>query len=160
MKHIIAEILNGVFIFLTIGILINNLMETYVITINSFPLIFFICFAFTLTALFTYDILIVSENITLLNRNTEITQKDSTLTNKDIQLTYIVHILIFILHTSYLVALLNVSFQLKSIYFFIIQYILFLASLILLYEKLNRNIKLRRLLRNNETINKHHRPAP
>ena len=160
MKNIFTEILNGVFIFLTIGILINNLMETYVTTINSFPLIFFICFSFTIIALFTYDILIVSENITLLNRNTEIIKKDSTLTNKDKQLTYIVDILIFILHTSYLITLLNTSLQLKSIYFFLIQYILFFALLILLYEKLHRNIKLRRLLRNNETISKHHQPAP
>lgn len=49
----------GVFLFLTIGILINNLMDTYSTTIDSFPLILFICFAFTLIAIFSYDILIL-----------------------------------------------------------------------------------------------------
>ena len=61
-------------------------------------------------------------------------------------------------YTSYLVTLLNVSLQIENVFFFLIQYILFIIAIILLHKKLNRNIKLRRLLRNNETINKHYQP--
>ena len=73
----------GVFLFLTIGILINNLMDTYSTTIDSFPLILFICFAFTLIAIFAYDILILSENIVLVNRNTEIIKQNIFLSKED-----------------------------------------------------------------------------
>jgi len=158
MKYIFSKIMIGVFLFLTIGILINNLMDTYSTTIDSFPLILFICFAFTLIAIFSYDILILSENIVLLNRNIEIKENNSTLTNEDRHLKYIIYFLLFILHTSYLVTLLNVSLQLESIYFFLVRYILFIITIMLIYQKLNSNIKLRRVLRNNDTINKHHQP--
>ena len=158
MKYIFSKIMIGVFLFLTIGILINNLMDTYSTTIDSFPLILFICFAFTLIAIFAYDILILSENIVLVNRNTEITKNDTKLTKEDRQLKYIIDMLLFILHTSYLVALINVSFQIESIYFFLIQYIIFVIAIILLRIRICRNIKLIRLLRNNETISKHLRP--
>ena len=66
----------------------------------------------------------------------------------------------FILHRSYLVTLLNTSLHLESIYFLLVRYILFVITIILLYKKLNSNIKLRRVLRNNDTINNHHQPAP
>lgn len=159
MKYIFSKIMIGVFLFLTIGILINNLMDTYSTTIDSFPLILFICFAFTLIAIFAYDILILSENIVLLNRNTEITENCYSDTKKeDRQLKYIIYILFFILHTSYLGTLINVSIQIESIYFFLIQYIIFVITIFLLYKRLNSNIKLRRLLRNNETISEHLRP--
>ena len=158
MKYIFSKIMIGVFLFLTIGILINNLMDTYSTTIDSFPLILFICFAFTLIAIFSYDILILSENIVLLNRNTEITKNNSKLTKEDRQLKNIIDALLIILHASYLGALINASFQIESIYFFIIQYVLFIITNILLRIRICRNIKLRRLLRNNETISKHLRP--
>lgn len=148
----------GVFLFLTIGILINNLMDTYSTIIDSFPLILFICFTFTLIAIFAYDILILSENIVLLNRNTEITKDNSKLTKEDRQLKNIIDALLIILHASYLGALINASFQIESIYFFLIQYVLFIITIFLLYKRLNSNIKLRRLLRNNEKISKHLRP--
>lgn len=160
MKYIFREIVSGLFIFLTIGILLCTVMDTYSKTISSFPLILFICLVFPATALFAYDITILSENSVLLNRNNEIKKNNSTLTNEDNHLKYIIYFLLFILHTSYLTALLNVSLQLESIYFFLVQYILFIITIILLYKKLNRNIKLRRLLRNNDTINKHYQPAP
>lgn len=160
MKYIILETINGIFIFLSIGILLCNLMDIYNINIGSFPLIFFICFAFPAIALFTYDILILSENSVLLNRNTEITKNNSTLTNEDRQLKYIIDVLLFILHTTYIMLTIYLSIQLDKIYYFIMPYILFLASLILLRQKLNKNIKLRRLLRNNETNNKHYQPFP
>lgn len=148
----------GVFLFLTIGILINNLMDTYYTTISSFPLTLFICLAFPSIALFAYDITILSENSVLLNRNIEIKENNSTLTNEDRQLKYIIDALLIILHASYLWVLINVSFQIESIYFFIIQYVLFIITIILLRIRICRNIKLRRLLRNNETISKHLRP--
>lgn len=158
MKYIFSKIMIGVFLFLTIGILINNLMDTYSTTISSFPLTLFICLAFPSIALFAYDITILSENSVLLNRNIEIKENNSTLTNEDRHLKYIIYFLLFILHTSYLVTLLNVSIQLESIYFLLVRYILFVITIFLLYKRLNSNIKLRRLLRNNETISKHLRP--
>ena len=158
MKYIFSKIMIGVFLFLTIGILINNLMDTYSTIIDSFPLILFICFTFTLIAIFAYDILILSENIVLLNRNTEITKDNSKLTKEDRQLKNIIDALLIILHASYLGALINASFQIESIYFFLIQYVLFIITIFLLYKRLNSNIKLRRLLRNNEKISKHLRP--
>lgn len=158
MKYIFSKIIIGVFLFLTIGILINNLMDTYSTRIDSFPLILFICLAFPIIALFAYDILILSENIVLLNRNTEITKNNSKLTKEDRQLKNIIDALLIILHASYLGVLINVSFQIESIYFFIIQYVLFIITIILLHIRICRNIKLRRLLRNNETISKHLRP--
>lgn len=160
MKYIFRETSTGLFLFLSIGLIISNLMDTYSTTISSFPLIIFICLAFPSIALSAYDITILSENSVLLNRNIEIKKNNCTLTNKDRHLKYIIYFLLFILHTSYLVTLLNVSLQLESIYFFLVRYILFLASLILLYQKLNRNIKLRRVLINNDTNNKHYQPAP
>lgn len=160
MKNIFKEIIIWVFLYVTIGILLCNVMDTYATTISSFPMLLFICLAFPTITLFVYDILILSENITLLTRNTEIIKNDSTLTKEDRQVKYIIYISLFILHTSYLATLLNVSVQIENIYFFLIQYIIFVIAIILLYKRLNRNIKLRRLLRNNETINKHHQPAP
>lgn len=160
MKYIFKEIFSWVFLFLTIGILLCNVMDTYSTTIGSFPMLLFICLAFPTITLFGYDMLILTENITLLTRNTEIAKKDSTLTKEDRQVKYIIYISLFILHTSYLATLLNVSVQIENIYFFLIQYIIFVIAIILLYKRLNRNIKLRRLLRNNETISKHHQPAP
>lgn len=160
MKYIFKEIFSWVFLCISIGILLCNVMDTYSTTIGSFPMLLFICLAFPTITLFVYDMLILTENITLLNRNTEITKKDSTLTKEDRQVKYIIYISLFILHTSYLVTLLNVSLQLESLFFFLTQYILFVIAIILLYQKLNRYIKLRRLLRNNETISKHHHPAP
>lgn len=94
----------------------------------------------------------------LLNRNTEITKDNSKLTKEDRQLKNIIDALLIILHASYLGALINASFQIESIYFFLIQYVLFIITIFLLYKRLNSNIKLRRLLRNNETISKHLRP--
>ena len=160
MKYIFKEIIFGVFLLLTIGILSCNIMDTYSTTIGSFPMLLFICLAFPTITLFVYDILILSENITLLTRNTEISKKDSTLAKEDRQVKYIIYISLFILHTSYLVTLLNVSLQLESLFFFLTQYIIFLATLIILRQKLDRKIKLRRLLRNNDTISKYHQPAP
>lgn len=160
MKYIFIGTFTGVFLFLTIGILLCNVMDTYSTTISSFPLTLFICLAFPSIALFAYDITILSENSVLLNRDIEIKQNNSTLTNEDRHLKYIIYFLLFILHTSYLVTLLNTSLHLESIYFFLVQYILFIITIILLYERLNRNIKLRRILRNNETFNKHYQPAP
>ena len=158
MKYIFRQIITGLFLFLSIGLLISNLMDTYSTTISSFPLTLFICLAFPSIALFAYDITILSENSVLLNRNIEIKENNSTLTNEDRHLKYIIYFLLFILHTSYLVTLLNVSLQLESIYFLLVRYILFVITIILLYKKLNSNIKLRRVLRNNDTINKHYQP--
>lgn len=160
MKYIFIGIISGVFLFLTIGILLCNVMDTYATTIGSFPMILFICLAFPTITLFAYDILILSENIVLLNRNTEITKNDIILTTEDRQVKYIIYISLFFLHTSYLVTLFYLLIQLNNILFFLIQYILFNISVILLRERIDRNIKLRRLLRNNETISKHHQPAP
>ena len=160
MKYIFIEIISGVFLFLTIGILLCNVMDTYATTIGSFPMILFICLAFPTITLFAYDILILSENIVLLNRNTEIIKNDIILTTEDRQVKYIIYISLFFLHTSYLVTLFYLLIQLNNILFFLIQYILFNISVILLCERIDRNIKLRRLLRNNETKNKHHQPAP
>lgn len=160
MKYIFRQTITGLFLFLSIGLLISNLMDTYSTTISSFPLILFICLAFPTITLFAYDILILSENIVLLNRNTEITKNDIILTTEDRQVKYIIYISLFFLHTSYLVTLLNVSLQLESIYFFLVRYILFIITNMLIYQKLNSNIKLRRLLRNNDAINKHYQPAP
>lgn len=94
----------------------------------------------------------------LLNRNTEITKDNSKLTKEDRQLKNIIDALLIILHASYLGALINASFQIESIYFFLIQYIIFVIAIILLRIRICSNIKLRRLLRNNETISKHLRP--
>jgi len=160
MKYIFTKIISGVFLFITIGILLCNVMDIYSKTIGSFPMLLFICLAFPSIALFAYDITILSENSVLLNRNIEIKENNSTLTKEDRHLKYIIYFLLFTLHTSYLVTLLNVSLQLENIYFFLIQYIIFVIAIILLYKRLNRNMKLRRLLRNNETISKHHQPAP
>ena len=160
MKYIFIGIISGVFLFLTIGILLCNVMDTYATTISSFPMLLFICLAFPTITLFVYDILILSENIVLLNRNTEITKNDIILTTEDRQVKYIIYISLFFLHTSYLVTLFYLLIQLNNILFFLIQYILFNISVILLRERIDRNIKLRRLLRNNETISKHHQPAP
>lgn len=160
MKYIFIGIISGVFLFLTIGILLCNIMDTYATTIGSFPMILFICLAFPTITLFAYDILILSENIVLLNRNTEITKNDIILTTEDRQVKYIIYISLFFLHTSYLVTLFYLLIQLNNILFFLIQYILYNISVILLRERIDRKIKLRRLLRNNETINKHFQPAP
>lgn len=132
MKYIFRAIVSGLFIFLTIGMLLCTVMDTYSTTISSFPLILFICLVFPATALFAYDITILSENSVLLNRNIEIKENNSALTNEDRRLKYIIYFLLFILHTSYLTALLNVSLQLESIYFFLVQYILFIITIILL----------------------------
>lgn len=133
-------------------------MYDYVTNIGSFPLIFFIGFAFTIIALFIYYILIISENSVLLIRNNEIKQNNSTLTNDDRRLIDIIDIVLFILHSAYIIPVIYVSIRLDIISYMLIQYILFIASLILLRNTLNSNIKLRRLLRNNETISKHLRP--
>ena len=92
MKYIFIEIISGVFLFLTIGILLCNVMDTYATTIGSFPMILFICLAFPTITLFAYDILILSENIVLLNRNTEIIKNDIILTTEDRQVKYIIYI--------------------------------------------------------------------
>ena len=135
-------------------------MDTYATTISSFPMLLFICLAFPTITLFVYDILILSENITLLTRNTEIIKKDSTLTKEDRFVINIVDTMLIILHTTYLPLLLYLSIQLESVIFFLTQYILFITSIILLRVRIDRQIKFRRLLRNNETISKHHQPAP
>ena len=159
MKYIYASTINGIFLFLTIGLLIYNLMYDYVANIGSFPLIFFIGFVFTIIALFIYYILILSENSELLIRNNEIKQNNNnTLRNNDRRLIDIIDIVLFILHSAYIIPVIYVSIRLDIISYMLIQYILFIASLILLRKTLNRNIKLRRLLRNNETISKHLRP--
>lgn len=124
MKYIFRQTISGLFLFLSIGLLISNLMDTYSTTISSFPLTLFICLAFPSIALFAYDITILSENSVLLNRNIEIKGNNSTLTNEDRHLKYI-------------------------IYFLLVRYILFVITIMLIYQKLNSNIKLRRLLRNN-----------
>lgn len=160
MKYIFKEIIIWVFLYVTIGILLCNIMDTYATTISSFPMLLFICLAFPTITLFVYDILILSENITLLTRNTEIIKKDSTLTKEDRFVINIVDTMLIILHTTYLPILLYLSIQLESVFFFLIQYILFITSIILLRVRIDRRIKLRRLLRNNETISKHHQPAP
>ena len=160
MKYIFIGIISGVFLFLTIGILLCNVMDTYATTISSFPMLLFICLAFPTITLFVYDILILSENITLLTRNTEIIKKDSTLTKEDRFVINIVDTMLIILHTTYLPLLLYLSIQLESVIFFLTQYILFITSIILLRVRIDRQIKFRRLLRNNETISKHHQPAP
>lgn len=160
MKYIFKEIIIWVFLYVTIGILLCNIMDTYATTISSFPMLLFICLAFPTITLFVYDILILSENITLLTRNTEIIKKDSTLTKEDRFVINIVDTMLIILHTTYLPILLYLSIQLESVFFFLIQYILFITSIILLRVRIDRKIKLRRLLRNNETISKHHQPAP
>lgn len=160
MKYIFKEIIIWVFLYVTIGILLCNVMDTYATTISSFPMLLFICLAFPTITLFVYDILILSENITLLTRNTEIIKKDSTLTKEDRFVINIVDTMLIILHTTYLPILLYLSIQLESVFFFLIQYILFITSIILLRVRIDRKIKFRRLLRNNETISKHHQPAP
>ena len=160
MKYIFKEIIIWVFLYVTIGILLCNVMDTYATTISSFPMLLFICLAFPTITLFVYDILILSENITLLTRNTEIIKKDSTLTKEDRFVINIVDTMLIILHTTYLPILLYLSIQLESVFFFLIQYILFITSIILLRVRIDRKIKLRRLLRNNEMISKHHQPAP
>lgn len=160
MKNIFKEIIIWVFLYVTIGILLCNIMDTYATTISSFPMLLFICLAFPTITLFVYDILILSENITLLTRNTEIIKKDSTLTKEDRFVINIVDTMLIILHTTYLPILLYLSIQLESVFFFLTQYILFMITIILLRVRIDRKIKLRRLLRNNETINKHHQPAP
>lgn len=48
MKHIFSKIMIGVFLFITIGILINNLMDTYSTTIDSFPLILLLQYLHTI----------------------------------------------------------------------------------------------------------------
>lgn len=160
MKYIFKEIFIWVFLYVTIGILLCNIMDTYATTISSFPILLFICLAFPTITLFVYDILILSENITLLTRNTEIIKKDSTLTKEDRFVINIVDTMLIILHTTYLPILLYLSIQLESVFFFLTQYILFMITIILLRVRIDRKIKLRRLLRNNETINKHQQPAP
>lgn len=160
MKYIFKEIIIWVFLYVTIGILLCNIMDTYATTISSFPMLLFICLAFPTITLFVYDILILSENITLLTRNTEIIKKDSTLTKEDRFVINIVDTMLIILHTTYLPLLLYLSIQLESVIFFLTQYILFITSIILLRVRIDRKIKFRRLLRNNETISKHHQPAP
>lgn len=160
MKYIFKEIIIWVFLYVTIGILLCNIMDTYATTISSFPMLLFICLAFPTITLFVYDILILSENITLLTRNTEIIKKDSTLTKEDRFVINIVDTMLIILHTTYLPILLYLSIQLESVIFFLTQYILFITSIILLRVRIDRKIKFRRLLRNNETISKHHQPAP
>lgn len=160
MKNIFKEIIIWVFLYVTIGILLCNVMDTYATTISSFPMLLFICLAFPTITLFVYDILILSENITLLTRNTEIIKKDSTLTKEDRFVINIVDTMLIILHTTYLPIVLYLSIQLESVIFFLIQYILFITSIILIRVRIDRKIKFRRLLRNNETISKHHQPAP
>lgn len=135
-------------------------MDTYSTIISSFPMILFICLAFPSITLFVYDILILSENVVLLNRNIEIIKKDSTLIKEDRFVINIFDTMLIILNTTYLAIVLYLSIQLESVFFFLTQYILFIISLILLRERIDRNIKLRRLLRNNETKNKHYQPAP
>ena len=160
MKYIFKEIIIWVFLYVTIGILLCNIMDTYATTISSFPMLLFICLTFPTITLFVYDILILSENITLLTINTEIIKKDSTLTKEDRFVINIVDTMLIILHTTYLPLLLYLSIQLESVIFFLTQYILFITSIILLRVRIDRKIKFRRLLRNNETISKHHQPAP
>ena len=80
MKYIFREIIFLLFIFLTIGILLCNVMDAYVTTTkSSFPIIFFISLTFPTITTFVYDILTLTENVVLLNRNIEIIKKDSTL---------------------------------------------------------------------------------
>ena len=84
MKYIFREIIFGVFIFLTIGILLCDVMDAYVTTTkSSFPIIFFISLTFPTITTFVYDILILSENIVLLDRNIEIIKENITLSKED-----------------------------------------------------------------------------
>ena len=160
MKYIFREIIFGFFIFLTIGILLCNVMDTYYTIISSFPMILFICLAFPSITTFVYDILILSENIVLLDRNIEIIKEKITLSKEDWFVINIVDTMLIILNASYLGILLYLSIQLNDIIFFLTNYIIFIITIFLLRYRLNRNIKLRRLLRNNETKNKHYQPAP
>ena len=43
MKYIFKEIIIWVFLYVTIGILLCNIMDTYATTISSFPMLLFIC---------------------------------------------------------------------------------------------------------------------
>ena len=160
MKYIFREIIFGFFIFLTIGILLCNVMDTYYTIISSFPMILFICLAFPSITTFVYDILILSENIVLLDRNIEIIKEKITLSKEDWFVINIVDTMLIILNASYLGIILYLSIQLNDIIFFLTNYIIFIITIFLLRYSLNRNIKLRRLLRNNETKNKHYQPAP
>lgn len=161
MKYIFREIIFLLFIFLTIGILLCNVMVAYVTTTkSSFPIIFFICLTFTAITTFVYDILILTENIVLVNRNTEIIKQNIFLSKEDRFVINLVDTMLIILNTSYLGILLYLSIQLNDINFFLTNYIIFIITIFLLRYRLNRNIKLRRVLRNNETKNKHYQPAP
>ena len=161
MKYIFREIIFGFFIFLTIGILLCDVMDAYVTTTkSSFPIIFFISLTFHTITTFVYDILILSENIVLLDRNIEIIKEKITLSKEDWFVINIVDTMLIILNTSYLGILLYLSVQLNDIIFFLTNYIIFIITIFLLHKRLNRNIKLRSLLRNNETKNNHYQPAP
>ncbi len=160
MKYIFREIIFGVFIFLTIGILLCDVMDAYVTTTkSSFPIIFFISLTFPTITTFVYDILILSENIVLLDRNIEIIKENITLSKEDRFVINIVDTMLIILNASYLGIILYLSIQLDNVMFFLTKYIIFIITIFLLHKRLNRNIKLRRLLRNNETKNKHYQPA-
>lgn len=161
MKYIFREIIFVFFIFLTIGILLCDVMDAYVTTTkSSFPIIFFISLTFPTITTFVYDILILSENIVLLDRNIEIIKEKITLSKEDWFVINIVDTMLIILNTSYLGIILYLSIQLNDIIFFLTNYIIFIITIFLLRYRLNRNIKLRSLLRNNETKNKHYQPAP
>lgn len=161
MKYVFREIIFLLFIFLTIGILLCNVMDDYVTTTkSSFPIIFFICLTFTAITAFVYDILILSENIVLLDRNIEIIKEKITLSKEDWFVINIVDTMLIILNASYLGIILYLSIQLDNVMFFLTKYIIFIITIFLLHKRLNRNIKLRSLLRNNETKNNHYQPAP
>lgn len=161
MKYIFREIIFGFFIFLTIGILLCDVMDAYVTTTkSSFPIIFFISLTFPTITTFVYDILILSENIVLLDRNIEIIKEKITLSKEDWFVINIVDTMLIILNASYLGIILYLSIQLNDIIFFLTNYIIFIITIFLLHKRLNRNIKLRSLLRNNETKNNHYQPAP
>ena len=151
MKYIFREIIFGVFIFLTIGILLCDVMDAYVTTTkSSFPIIFFISLTFPTITTFVYDILILSENIVLLDRNIEIIKENITLSKEDRFVINIVDTMLIILNASYLGIILYLSIQLDNVMFFLTKYIIFIITIFLLHKRLNRNIKLRRLLRNKE----------
>lgn len=161
MKYIFREIIFGFFIFLTIGILLCDVMDAYVTTTkSSFPIIFFISLTFPTITAFVYDILILSENIVLLDRNIEIIKEKITLSKEDWFVINIVDTMLIILNASYLGIILYLLIQLNDIIFFLTNYIIFIITIFLLHNRLNRNIKLRSLLRNNETKNNHYQPAP
>lgn len=148
MKYIFKETCINVLLSLTMFIMVEELMENYVTTINSFPVSLFIGLVFPFVSLLISHVLTIVDNSWLLNHNIEVNKQINLPKEDRIYLT-IIGMLLFIMLLNYLIPSILIVHQDNNIVYLTIRIIIFTSALVIYYYNLRNNLKLKNNLINN-----------